>query len=243
MSIAEQLTTIAENVPKVYEAGQKSEHDKFWDLYQENGARVVYEYAFSNKYWDYRTFTPKYDIKPTTASNMFRGFNQEKNLDLVEHLETLGVTLDFSQCSTFTSCFTYAKINRIGVIDTRSAKTLNQLFSAATIEQIDELILKEDGSQTFIAPFNGTSAMKEMTVTGVIGQNGFNAGTLTKLSRKSIVSIVNALSTTTSGLSVTLSEIAVRNAFETSAGAADGSASAEWTNLVAAHSNWTISLV
>ena len=37
MSIAEKLTAIAENVPKVYEAGQKSEYDRFWDAYQNNG--------------------------------------------------------------------------------------------------------------------------------------------------------------------------------------------------------------
>ena len=34
MSIAEKLTKVAENVPKVYEAGKKDEHDKFWDEYQ-----------------------------------------------------------------------------------------------------------------------------------------------------------------------------------------------------------------
>ena len=34
MSIADKLTTIAENEQKVYDAGAKSEHDKFWDSYQ-----------------------------------------------------------------------------------------------------------------------------------------------------------------------------------------------------------------
>ena len=34
MSIAEKLTTIAENEQKVYDAGQKSEYDRFWDSYR-----------------------------------------------------------------------------------------------------------------------------------------------------------------------------------------------------------------
>ena len=40
MSIAEKLTTVAENVPKVYEAGKKAEYDAFWDKYQNNGKRT-----------------------------------------------------------------------------------------------------------------------------------------------------------------------------------------------------------
>lgn len=64
-----------------------------------------------------------------------------------------------------------------------------------------------------------------------------------KLSKPSITSIINCLSTTTSGLTVTLSKTAVNNAFETSEGVADGSTSQEWLNLVATKTNWTISLV
>jgi hypothetical protein len=65
----------------------------------------------------------------------------------------------------------------------------------------------------------------------------------TKLSKDSIISIINALSTTTSGLSITLSKVAVNKAFETSEGANDGSTSAEWLNLIATRPNVSFNLV
>ena len=64
----------------------------------------------------------------------------------------------------------------------------------------------------------------------------------TLLSKASITSIINALSSTTSGLTVTLSKTAVNTAFETESGGADGSTSQEWLALATTKSNWTISL-
>ena len=72
MSIANKLTKIAENVPKVYEAGQKSEYDRFWDAYQNNGEAMDYSYSFSGINWDDDCYNPKYLIKCTTCINMFR---------------------------------------------------------------------------------------------------------------------------------------------------------------------------
>ena len=62
MSIAEKLTAIAENVPKVYEAGQKSEQDRFWDSYQNKGGAVNGTYMFSGYAWNDEIFNPKYPI-------------------------------------------------------------------------------------------------------------------------------------------------------------------------------------
>jgi hypothetical protein len=58
-----------------------------------------------------------------------------------------------------------------------------------------------------------------------------------------LTNIVNALSTTTTGLFVTLRKDAVNKAFETSEGAMDGSTSDEWLALAATKANWTISLI
>ena len=62
MSIAEKLTTIAENEQKVYEAGKKSQYDEFWDTYQTNGQRTNYTYAFSGLGWTDNLYKPKYPI-------------------------------------------------------------------------------------------------------------------------------------------------------------------------------------
>ena len=78
---------------------------------------------------------------------------------------------------------------------------------------------------------------------GTIGKGGLDLHWSTKLNKESLTSIINALSSDTTGLSITLSLTAVNNAFETSEGAADGSTSTEWINLIGDKSNWSISLL
>ena len=94
-----------------------------------------------------------------------------------------------------------------------------------------------------LVAFQNLKALEDLTVTGVIGGDGFNVQWSTLLSKASITSIINALSSTTTGLTVTLSLAAVNKAFETSTGANNGSTSTAWTTLIATKTNWTISLV
>ena len=85
--------------------------------------------------------------------------------------------------------------------------------------------------------------LREIRFSGILSRNfGFDA-TVVELSKDSIESIMNCLSADATDQTLTLPLTAVNTAFETSEGAADGSTSAEWLALVAAHSNWTISLV
>jgi hypothetical protein len=62
-----------------------------------------------------------------------------------------------------------------------------------------------------------------------------------KLSKASIKSIMDVLSSTTSGLTITLSGAAVDKAFETAEGANDGRESSEWITLSTAK-NWYVTL-
>ena len=90
--------------------------------------------------------------------------------------------------------------------------------------------------------FSNMTNLQNIVIEGAIGQNGVNLSASTLLSKESITSFVNALLETASGKTITFSLNAVNKAFETSAGAADGSTSAEWGTLIAGKSNWTISL-
>ena len=65
MSIAEKLTTVAENQQKVFDAGKQSEYDRFWDNYQQNGERINYSRAFGGTCWSDETYNPKYPITAT----------------------------------------------------------------------------------------------------------------------------------------------------------------------------------
>lgn len=119
MSISKKLTTVAENVPKVYEQGkshgyldghnagfnsgyktgynegeaigwddgynigyvngcvdgQRSEYDRFWDVFQDGGKQQNYYYAFAVGRFDDSTYNPKYPIRcssgTTPGRNMF----------------------------------------------------------------------------------------------------------------------------------------------------------------------------
>ena len=62
MSIAEKLTTIAENEPRVYEAGKTAERETFWERFQDGGNRNAYPYAFRGAYWTDAIYHPRYPI-------------------------------------------------------------------------------------------------------------------------------------------------------------------------------------
>lgn len=102
MNIKEKLTTIADNVPKIYNNGYntgksevlteanalndqleeiiygagtdgKSFYDEFWDAVQQNGSRIYYKYGFAGYSWNEKTFYPKYDMRPIqSVSCMFQ---------------------------------------------------------------------------------------------------------------------------------------------------------------------------
>ena len=76
----------------------------------------------------------------------------------------------------------------------------------------------------------------------VIGTNGFNVQWATALPKSSITSIINALSDSTSGLSITLPFFAVNTAFDDGSLPLNGSDSEEWKALIATKPNWTINL-
>lgn len=245
MSIAEKLTTIAENMELVHKAGKKAQEQEFWEKYM--NPSNDFSYRFAGFGWYKGNFKPVKDMKPTTsARRMFMAFDYyEKSgsdFDLVEHLKELDVTLDFSKCVDMQETFSSAHIGHIGVVDlTGTSKKHYGTFASAWIKKIDQIIVDE--KKQYDNLFASAAALEEISITGTIGQNGFSASPCKKLNKASIESIINALSMTTSELSVTLSKTAVNKAFETSEGANDGSTSEEWSALEATKTNWTISLV
>jgi hypothetical protein len=239
----ERLETIEGNVSKVYEAGsdtgfeagKQAEWNAFWDGFQDYGNRTEYNMTFRK--WNDAIFKPKYDIRPIDATQIFNGTNIK---DIAGALRRAGVVLDFSQCTTFRMAFYTAVIEYIPVVDTRAATddsangALYYLFASTTIlKSIEKIILKPNGSQVFNGTFHWLPNLEEVRFEGVIGQNGLVLKDSTKLSKASIENIISCLSTTTSGLAVTLSKTAKEAAFTTD----------EWSALIATKPNWTISLI
>lgn len=219
------------------EAGKNAEYDAFWDSINISS----WVNLFSGIAWNNVTFKPTFDLIPVgNAGNMF--YNCGFKGDMVELCERQGIIFDLSQTTNIN--FGYSMFTRLGVLDFRSitSQTLDLMFyNNDFLETIDKFIIKSDGSQNVGRILART--LKNITFEGVIGQNGCNISFSKVLSKESITSVVNALSSTTTNLTVTISLTAVNNAFATAEGLADGSTSQEWLDLAATKSNWTISLI
>ena len=221
---------------EVYEAGKKAQQDEFWDSYQDYGQRQQCNGLFAGVGWSKANFKPKYSMNNVySALNMF--WNSQIGGDLAELLEELGIklTLNTGVNVNVMSMFTYSVFTRIPSLNLTKATNTSSMFAEMTkLVTIDELIVSEN--TPFASCFNSCSSLENLKITGTIAKNGFNVQWSTKLSKASITSVINALSTTTSGLTVTFSKTAVETAF-------GSTTSQEWLALVATKSNWTISLV
>ena len=230
-------------VRKVYDNGKQAQYDAFWDAYLSNGTRYAFNTAFGGEGWTNNTFKPKYDITPHYAYMTFRATGISG--DLVEILNECGVSLDFSESTMCYYIFSEAtKITRLGVMDFSSVSSTTgaeyAFYYCRALETIDEIILPNKRLNLGNA-FGGCIALKNVKFGGGAIQYNISFADC-PLTRASIESVMNALSTDASGYAVTFSRAAVNTAFETSTGAADGSNSAEWEALKATRNTWTISL-
>lgn len=235
MSIADKLTTIAENEPKVYDAGYKAGadalHKAFCDIFQNGGKRTNYSRAFYGEGWTDKTFKPTYNMQPVNAYYMFAC--SCINANLAKLLRTLGVTLDLSKATYIEACFAETDFQRVGIIDTTSAETLTKLFlNSKRLIEINKLILKEDGSQTFSTTFGGCTQLKNLNIEGVIGTTlSLSASPLSKASIESVIGAVSEAK----AVKLTLNKSAVVSAF-------GSTSNAEWLALINTRPKCTVSL-
>lgn len=240
MSIADKLTAIAENEQKVYDAGKQSEYDRFWDAAQQFGNRENYQFAFSASMWTQETFKPKYQIKPSRMDNAFSywGLGRTTNETKSNPIDLRFLDIDLSNCTNVSNAF-YANqfVTAFGVFDATSMKALNEeislasLFSSANnLRIIEKMIVSE--MVTFKNTFQNCDKLEMIEFYGTIGAD-FDIHWSTKLSEASGFSIIDALSTTASGFSVTL-PIAWKERYIEKRG------QEAFDIMIAAHSNWTI---
>ena len=208
MSIAEKLSTIANNVQEVYDAGKTTQSEEFWQNYQKYYQVNYCKYRYAGKGWNINTFYPQHNMKPTTTHGMFQEFgNMLEPFSLVERLEECGVTFDFSNCTSASYTFYSVPFTDIPHLDTRKLSVLQYIFQGSSNIKTISLALKDDGSQTWTSTFNSCPAIENLTITsGAIGQNGFNVKWATKLSKASLLSILNACNVEVigKGISITL---------------------------------------
>ena len=204
MSIADKLTTIAENEQRVYDAGKQAQYDEFWDDFQKNGTEYMYYgYAFANRdVWTQDMIEKvKYkNLKANQFSYVFIDNTSITDLSMFtfECSGTLPLNNTFGNCQNLKKCM---PIN------------CNKVYNFANV-------------------FNKCNALEELFLSGTLKRSGLDLKSSTKLSKESIESVINVLSSTASGQTVILSQTAVDNAFTAE----------EWEELVNTKMNWTITL-
>ena len=208
MSISEKLLIIAQNEQKVYDAGfeagksqggdtteaflagKKAEYDKFWDSYQQNGNLKNYKYSFAGKGWNTDVFYPKYDIIPTSAESMFSGFNGTA-FSLTQRLEELGKTMDLSSVTeSAANAFYESPFTEIPYLNLGNATTITRIFYCCGNLVTTGLTINSTHALTRL--FDNCYALKNLTVGGTIGQNGFDVHWSKNLSKESLISILTA---------------------------------------------------
>lgn len=217
MNLAEKLETVAKNQQLVYDKGlergavngRAEERAEFWNVYQSNGKKDHYMYAFAGGHWRDSIYNPTYPIVVIDNGNyMFSGSS----------ITNTKVPIDISGLN---------------------ANAVN-MFASSAIETIPLLIVS-DNSAALTTAFTSCNKLANLTIQGTIAKNAnFQWCPLT---RESIESVINALSTDVAGTTATFKASVVNTIFETNTGAGDGSESAGWMDLIAQKSNWTISLV
>lgn len=190
MSIAEKLTTVAENQQKVYDAGKQAENDRFWDSYQQNGNRTNYIGAFAGQGWTIDNCKPKYDMQPTDCTYMF--FQNKFIKSFPEWLSTLnGITIDFSQSTNMRYLFSGSDVTEVGTIDCSSCTNIYAMFdNCYYLKTVGKLIINDGTSYDYF--LGGCSALENITIEGVLSKT-FSIGSCGKLTRESLLSIINAL--------------------------------------------------
>ena len=169
-------------------AGIQSEHDRFWDTFQRNGYRREYASAFGGGGWTSAIFQPKYDIICT--GDCRRIFSDNGNsIDLIDQLEAQNVILDTSGATNLQEMFRYNGFTRIPEINTVGCSSLpNLLYYPTRLWYIENIVLRDDGSQTIDTMTTGASALTHLRISGTIGNNAnFSTNPLDNESMKSVI--------------------------------------------------------
>lgn len=183
-----------QNINSVFEAGKQNQNDEWWNVFMTGLKNNAWsnKYAFAGPGWTDETFNPNMSLAPIIAEGMFF---QNKVVNYKQILERNGITIDFSKTQNCPRLFYYSYIADFPPINLTSVNTsLTYSFAYLQGENITlPLILNDDGSAQFDNTFYNSVGLTNLTITGVIGKNGFNVSSCINLTVDSLMSIINAL--------------------------------------------------
>ena len=214
--------------------GKQAEYDYFWDNLQNYGKRTNLQRFLADTAFEH--IDPKYFVKATNADNLM---SSAKAVSV--NWEKFDLSSVSSLYSAFAHCANLKSVDTDLAVANETATFLNAVFRNCTsLVRVQKITAFP--SAVWGGSFDKCAELVDITFDGTIGANGLDMHWSTKLSKASIISIINVLSDETSALTVTLSLDAVKKAFETAPGANDGNVSDEWGELNRLKSNWSIAL-
>lgn len=211
------------------EQGKQAGEDAMWDLVQNYGNRTDYRYFIF--YSGFTHLDPKWAAKPIYADSIMG--NNDK-LETV-NWEKFDLTATSTLYNAFGFCYRLTEVDTDLCLVNGTATALNSIFrNCYALQRVKKITAYPEA--VWKQSFDNCTALTHIIFDGTIGANGLNLQWSTKLDKESIDSIINALSDTTMGLSITLSKTAV-----------DAISAAEKEDygdyLSGLKPNWTINLV
>lgn len=211
------------NTEEAYNRGRNDEWDAFWDGFQCNGDFRITSYLYYNFNMD--VFKPKYDLVVSSTNKIISyafaytmSYSALKEdgwrgrFDFAKILKDQGKTLDISTATDVSYLFWYSDATHLPSLNLSKATNVRSMFAASAVEIIDEIVFSTTTAVSSM--FTSATALVTISkVSGTIGKTGMSLKQSTKLSKESIQNIIGALSKTTSGLTITFSMTAVKNAF------------------------------
>lgn len=234
----EQLNNTMESILYGDNGTEGDYYNLFWDIYQNCGERTNYSTAFVHN-WNDDMFFPKYNITCVSTSGIFQYSNITQ---LTSKLKKLGLTFNTSGATSFLQWFQGSNVKDVPVLDGTNVTSLSYTFANSKAETIEKLILS-DKLTTVAQAFNSCSKLTHIIFDGVIAITGLNLKWSTLLDTESIVSLIETLSPTTSGMSITLSQTAVNNMVFPITSEKTNTTYNNWNELAGTKTNWTITLV
>ena len=254
MSISSKLATISQNMDRVFDKGRskgyvegyekansesnEAEWNKFWDRYQDGGKRTKYGYAFYNpgKAWGIENFKPKYNItcKGDASACFYAWEGLANNVNFKDVIVDREIKIDTSEATNMSNFMAYST-NIVGELPTISFESAGAntagAFHGVGVTKIEKVIVT--ANTNFDRFFQYCYNLEEVIIEGVIAKNGLNVSYSKNLNARSLESFVRALSTTTTGLTITFPSTAP-NTFCTYL-----EQDSAWDDLIAQRKNWT----
>ena len=187
------LNAELENTLNGVDTGGKSYYDEFWEQFQNGGTRKTYSYAFRQSSIEY--IRPKYKIAPSEIDGAQCIFRQCGKLRKIE-----ADYVDFSQMPygtyatgslyyIFSECFYLEEVEDVGF---SPCYMHTQTFAWCTRLRTIAKITVDENTQ-YSSTFLRCDKLKNLTIAGTIGRNGFSVHESPELTHDSLMSIINAL--------------------------------------------------